>query len=204
MCLSRPMIVIPRLPSLCCRLWPEARGRPLSSPDWLLLFASTLLGQVATASPSTPHSPSAVFLFSLCPPKIFEPKSLSFFSSTHSKLKGLVNRDSTERGRLFSSLALINSSSLGRWVCRPQFSLVCAESGHRGRLPVQTVCVGAGGRRGGERVRKKGSPEGNERAAEGGHRPKSFRPWCQPFSAGARHQGNEGSRVSLAVVLVIK
>lgn len=179
MCLSRPMIGVLRFPfSLCCRLWPwlEARGRTPSSPGQPPSFASTLLGQVATASPSTPHSPSAVFLFSLCPPKIFEPKSLSFFSSTHSKLKGLVNRDSTERGRLFSSLALINSSSLGRWVCRPQFSLVCAESGHRGRLPVQTVCVGAGGRRGGERVRKNGSPGGNERAAEGGHRPKSSGP----------------------------
>lgn len=69
---------------------------------------------------------------------------------------------------------------------------------------MQTVCVGAGGRRGGERVRKNGSLGGNERAAEGGHRPKSFRPRCQPFSAGARHQGNEDSRVSLVVILVIK
>lgn len=198
------MIAILRFPLSAVGSGPKREGGRSAALDRLPLFASTLLGQVATASPSTPHSPSAVFLFSLCPPKIFEPKSLSFFSSTHSKLKGLVNRDSTERGRLFSSLALINSSSLGRWVCRPQFSLVCAESGHRGRLPVQTVCVGAGGRRGGERVRKKGSPGGNERAAEGGHRPKSFRPWCQPFSAGARHQGNEDSRVSLAVILVIK
>lgn len=69
---------------------------------------------------------------------------------------------------------------------------------------MQTVCVGAGGRRGGERVRKKGSPGGNEREAEGGHRPKSSRPWCQPFSAGARHRGNEESRVFLAVILAIK
>lgn len=120
-------------------------------------FASAPLGRYYSFAL---HGPSAVFLFSLRPPKIFEPKSLFFFSSTHSKLKGLVNRDSTERGRLFSSLALINSSSLGRWVCRPQFSLVCAESGHRGRLPVQTVCVGARGHRGGERVRKKGSRRG--------------------------------------------
>lgn len=125
-------------------------------------FLSRLLLRAGTDSFAL-HGPSAVFLFSLRPPKIFEPKSLFFFSSTHSKLKGLVNRDSTERGRLFSSLALINSSSLGRWVCRPQFSLVCAESGHRGRLPVQTVCVGAEGRRGGERVRKKGSRGGTER-----------------------------------------
>lgn len=55
-----------------------------------------------------------------------------------------------------------------------------------------------------ERVRKKGNPGGNERAAEGGHRPKSFSRFCQPFSAGAGHQGNGDSRVSLAVILVIK
>ncbi|XP_021106013.1 nuclear factor 1 X-type isoform X3 [Heterocephalus glaber] len=90
------------------------------------------------------------FCFLFAPQKYLNQKA-SFFSLYPQQLKGLVNRDSTERGRLFSSLALINSSSLGRWVCRPQFSLVCAESGHRGRLPVQTVCVGAGGCRGGER-----------------------------------------------------
>lgn len=114
--------------------------------------------QVLTASPS--EALLRCFCFPFAPQKYLNQKASFFFSSTHSKLKGLVNRDSTERGRLFSSLALINSSSLGRWVCRPQFSLVCAESGHRGRLPVQTVCVGAGGYRGGERARKKGSGGG--------------------------------------------
>ena len=118
------------------------------------------------------HGPSAVFLFSLRPPKIFEPKSLFFFSSTHSKLKGLVNRDSTERGRLFSSLALINSSSLGRRVCRPQFSLVCAESGHRGRLPMQTVCVGAGGHKRGREGKKEREPVRDGLWPRGGHSPK--------------------------------
>lgn len=148
-----PSLFFPALgfPSAALLLRPEAGGGH-SLPLPLSLPAGT--------DSFTLRGPSAVFLFSLRPPKIFEPKSLFFFSSTHSKLKGLVNRDSTERGRLFSSLALINSSSLGRWVCRPQFSLVCAESGHRGRLPVQTVCVGAGGYRGGERARKKGSGGG--------------------------------------------
>lgn len=153
--------------------------------------------QVLTASPSPALLPC--FCFPFAPQKYLNQKA-SFFPSTHSKLKGLVNRDSTERGRLFSSLALINSSSLGRRVCRPQFSLVCAESGHRRRLPVQTVCVGAGGHRGGERGRKKGSRGAADCGGRGRHSPES------PGASLRRGQtpGNEDSPVSLAMSLIIK
>lgn len=171
--LSRSSSVFPEL--LRPKVPREDARLPLPSSLSLPLFLQAGTDSIAL------HGPSVVFLFSLRPPKIFEPKSLFFFSSTHSTLKGLVNRDSTERGRCFSSSALINSSSLGRWVCRPQFSLVCAESGHRGRLPVQTVCVGAGGRRGGERVRKKGSREGQRERLRGGRvHPAPPGAGCQP------------------------
>ena len=156
-----PYPTLSRLPSTVqAQSLGESAWLPLPRLPWAGTDSFALLG------------PSAVFLFSLRPPKIFEPKSLFFFSSTHSKLKGLVNRDSTERGRLFSSLALINSSSLGRRVCRPQFSLVCAESGHRGRLPMQTVCVGAGGHKRGREGKKEREPVRDGLWPRGGHSPK--------------------------------
>ena len=144
--------------------WPRAWGRALGYP------CLGSLGQVLTASPST--ALLRCFCFPFAPQKYLNQKASFFFSSTHSKLKGLVNRDSTERGRLFSSLALINSSSLGRRVCRPQFSLVCAESGHRGRLPMQTVCVGAGGHKRGREGKKEREPVRDGWWPRGGHSPK--------------------------------